>query len=238
MGSDADPKILRKSDNDFRHNRLAFLDHKRSLRGNGVRRAFREMKLWIGENRFKLMKKNDILRVRVDVATLTALQRACADSGCSLSHILRESIVHELARRDGRSGGPAPNKYRESIADAGSDARSACAWLLSSILVGPQPPPRECAEQWQRKQRRVSQLVEALFRAIGVPPDHALPDHALPDYALPDHGHPTHAHSVILGTDLEATGIVGPAVAYMLGAPDPAADGGGHAVVLDQICTT
>jgi hypothetical protein len=54
-------------------------------------------------NRFKLMKKNDILRVRVDVATFTALQRACADSGCSLSHILRESIVRELARRNGKS---------------------------------------------------------------------------------------------------------------------------------------
>ena len=52
------------------------------------------------------MKKNDILRVRVDVATLTALQRACADSGCSLSHILRESIVHELARRNGKSAAP------------------------------------------------------------------------------------------------------------------------------------
>jgi hypothetical protein len=49
------------------------------------------------------MKKNDILRVRVDAATLTALQRACADSGSSLSHILRESIVRELARRDGKS---------------------------------------------------------------------------------------------------------------------------------------
>jgi hypothetical protein len=195
------------------------------------------------------MKKNDILRVRVDVATLSALQRACADSGCSLSHILRESIVHELARRDGRSGGPDLHKYGESVAAAGSDARSACAWLLSSILVGQQPRPRESPEQWQRKQRRVTQLVEALFRAIGVPPDHALPDHALPDHVLPDHvlpdhalpdyGHPTHAHSVILGTELEATGIVGPAAAYILGAPDPAAaDGGCHAVVLDHICAT
>lgn len=179
------------------------------------------------------MKKNDILRVRVDVATLTALQRACADSGCSLSHILRESIVHELARRDARSGDPALNKYGESIADAGSDARSACAWLLSSILLGPQPSPRECAERWRRKQRQVMQLVEALFRAICVPPDHALPDYALPDYY-----HPTHAHSAILGTELQAIGIAGPAAAYILGGPDAAADGGCHAVALDHICTT
>ncbi len=184
------------------------------------------------------MKKNDILRVRVDVATLTALQRACADSGCSLSHILRESIVHELARRDARSGDPALNKYGESIADAGSDARSACAWLLSSILVGPQPSPRECAERWQRKRRQVMQLVEALFRAICVPPDLALPDLALPDYALPDYGHPTHAHSAILGTELQAIGIAGPAAAYILSGPDAAADGGCHAVALDHICTT
>ena len=108
------------------------------------------------------MKKNDILRVRVDVATLAALQRACADSGCSLSHFLRESIVHELARRGGKSG----------------------------------------------------------------------------DDALPGYGHPTHAHRVILGTELEATGIVGPAVAYMRGGPDPAADGGRHSIALDHICTT
>jgi hypothetical protein len=201
------------------------------------------MKLWIGENRFKLMKKNDILRVRVDVATLTALQRACADSGCSLSHILRESIVHELARRDRRSGGPELNKSGESSADAGIDARSACAWLLCSILVGQQPHPTESADRWQRKQQKVTQLLEALFRAIGVPPGHALPDHVLPDHVLPDHalpnyGHPTHAHSAILGTDLEATGIAGPAAAFILGVPDPAADRGGHTVVLDHICTT
>jgi hypothetical protein len=76
------------------------------------------------------MKKNDILRVRVDVATLTALQRACADSGCSLSHILRESIVNELARRNGKSDAPDLNKYGESIAIAGSDAKGACAWPI------------------------------------------------------------------------------------------------------------
>ncbi len=174
------------------------------------------------------MKKNDILRVRVDVATLAALQRACADSGCSLSHFLRESIVHELARRGERSGGPDLNKYRESIADPGSDERSACAWLLSSILVGQQPRPTESAERWQRKQRQVTQLLEALIRVISAPPDSA----------LPDYGHPTHAHSVILGTELEATGIVGPAVAYIWGASDPAADGGRHSVALDHICTT
>lgn len=179
------------------------------------------------------MKKNDILRVRVDVATLTALQRACADSGCSLSHILRESIVHELARREGRSGGPDLNKYGESIAGAGIDARSACAWLLCSILVGQQPHPTESAERWQRKQQKVMQLLEALLRAIGIPPDHALPD-----YALTNYGHPTHAHSAILGTDLEATGIAGPAAAYILGGPDAVADRGGHAMVLDHICTT
>lgn len=95
------------------------------------------------------MKKNDILRVRVDAATLTALQRACADSGCTLSHILRESIVHELARRSRKSDAPDPNKCAESIAIAGSDERGACAWLLSSILVGQPPRPKERAERWQ-----------------------------------------------------------------------------------------
>lgn len=45
----AHPKILRKSDNEFRRNGIAFLDHSRSLRGNGARRGFREMKLWIGD---------------------------------------------------------------------------------------------------------------------------------------------------------------------------------------------
>ena len=141
------------------------------------------------------MKKNDILRVRVDAATLSALQRACTDSGCSLSHILRESIVHELARRNGKPDAPDPGKQGKSIAVAASDERGACAWLLSSILVGEPPRPKERAERWQRKQRRVTRLLESLFRAIGVPPDDAQSD---PAYT-------TIAHSATLGTEMEAT---------------------------------
>jgi hypothetical protein len=138
------------------------------------------------------MKKNDILRVRVDAATLAALQRACTDSGCSLSHLLRESIAHELARRSSAPetadcGGPA-----RSIAMAASDERDACAWLLSSILVG---RPAARAERWQRKQRRVTRLLESLFRAIEVAPDDAEPRPA----------YPTLAHSAMLGTETEAT---------------------------------
>ena len=143
------------------------------------------------------MKKNDILRVRVDAVTLTALQRACADSGSSLSHILRESIVHELARRNGKSDAADLNKYGKSIAIAGSDESGACAWLLSSILVGQRPRAGESGERWQRKQRQVWQLLQTLFRALYVPPDSA---------------RPTNAHNAILGTELEAIRIESEAI--------------------------
>jgi hypothetical protein len=141
------------------------------------------------------MKKNDIVRVRVDAPTLEALQRACADSGCSLSDILRESIVHELARRNGSSKAPDVNKPGKPITLAADDEREACAWLLSSILVGRSPRPEERAERWRRRQRQVTYLIESLFRAICVPPDETLLDPA----------HPTIAHSAILGTESEAT---------------------------------
>ena len=139
------------------------------------------------------MKKNDILRVRVDAATLTALQRVCTNSGCSLSHLLRESIARELARRNSASEAPDAGGQAKSIAIAASDERDACAWLLSSILVG-QPRPKERAERWQRKQRQVTRLLESLFRAIDAPSDEARPDPA----------HPTLAHSALLGTEIEA----------------------------------
>jgi hypothetical protein len=142
---------------------------------------------------FRPMKKNDILRVRVDAPTLEALQRACADSGCSLSEILRDGIVHELARRNGNSKAPDANKPEKSITLAAGNEREACAWLLSSILVGRSPRPKERAERWRGRQRRVTHLLESLFRAICIPPEEILPDAA----------HPVIAHSAILGTESE-----------------------------------
>jgi hypothetical protein len=117
------------------------------------------------------MKKNDILRVRIDIGTLTALKRACEDSGCNLSDIVRQSIARELARRDGNSATRLARlgEFEGSISRDGNGGRGACAQLLSSVLVSQPPRSRGGALRLERKQREVSKLLDALFRALDVP---------------------------------------------------------------------
>ena len=160
------------------------------------------------------MKKNDILRVRIDADTLTALKRICNESGCSLSHVLRESIAREISRFAGNSGVlvPSMNGLKESVTRLSSDDREACARLLSSILIGQQSRRQLSGEQLQCRQREVFQLLEALFRALCTPSAYA---------------QPTRTHRGIHPTGLEATGMVRPALPYMRGDDDLAVEVGG-----------
>jgi metal-sulfur cluster biosynthetic enzyme len=164
------------------------------------------------------MKKNDILRVRIDAVTLAALKRICNEWGCSLSHVLRESVAREITRLEGNSDAlvSSMNGPNESAMRLSRDDREACARLLSSILIG-QPSRRQLsAEQLQRKQREVLQLLEALFGALCAPSAYA---------------QPTRLHEGIHPAGLEATGMARPALPCMRRDDDLAVEVGGPDVV-------
>jgi antitoxin component of RelBE/YafQ-DinJ toxin-antitoxin module len=152
-----------------------------------------------GQGGFGPMKKNDILRVRIDADTLTALKRICNECGCSLSHVLRESIAREISRLEGSPDALVPSTYglSESTMRLSRDNREACARLLSSILIGQRSRRRLKAEQLQNREREVLQLLEALFCALCEPSAYARPART------PRDSHPT---------GLEATGMARPAL--------------------------
>jgi hypothetical protein len=160
------------------------------------------------------MKKNDILRVRIDAVTLAALKRICSEWGCSLSHVLRESVAREISRLGGNSDAlvPSMNGLDESTTRPSRDDREVCARLLSSILMGQQSRRQLSAEQLQRKQREVFQLLESLFGALCAPSAHA---------------QPTRTHQGIHPTGLEAAGVARPALPCPRRDDDLAVDVGG-----------
>jgi hypothetical protein len=172
---------------------------------------------WIVESRmgrFRLMKKNDVLRVRIDADTLTALRRICEESGCNLSQVLRESIAREISRfeRSPDTFHPPTNGDDGAVTRLGKDDRDACARLLSWILIGHRSGRQPNAEQRQRKQREVSQLLEALFCALCAPSAY---------------DQPTEAHRGARPKELEAIGMVRSAVPCMLGDGDISVETGG-----------
>jgi hypothetical protein len=148
------------------------------------------------------MKKNDILRVRIDAATLTALKRISSEWGCSLSHVLRESIAREISRLEGNPDALVPSMkgLSESAVRPSRDDREACARLLSSILVGQRSRRQLKAEQLQRKQREVLQLLEGLFCVLCEPSAYA---------------QATSTHQGIHPAGLEATAMARPALPCM-----------------------
>ena len=120
------------------------------------------------EPRFRLMKKNDILRVRIDAATLAALKRACDASGCSISQILRESIDRELVRRNERSevASESAGALGPAFQSVALDEQSTCARILSSLLITGQMRPREDGARLLQRQRRIARLLESLFQVL------------------------------------------------------------------------
>lgn len=122
------------------------------------------------------MKKSDILRVRIDARMLAALKDVCEASGCNLSHLLRESISRELARRNHNritSEHPPAASSRSS-----KDART-CAQTLSSLLVGLYSATRDSAERLQQKQRKIYRLLESLLRELSHASDLSCPGDTL-----------------------------------------------------------
>jgi hypothetical protein len=122
------------------------------------------------QNRILPMKKTEILRFPSDADTLAALKDLCQQSGRSLSDVLRDSLLRELAHRDGRSRGDANDSRVFGRAASCADGRDRIADVdvLSTLLIGCRSRSGgwEAPEQLQRKHREVSRLLEALLRTL------------------------------------------------------------------------
>jgi hypothetical protein len=137
-----------------------------SFRSHGRRlRRFAEK-----QNRILPMKKTEILRFRSDADTLAALKDLCQQSGRSLSDVLRDSLLRELAHREGgaRGGGNESRVFGRTASCADGRDRLADVDVLSTLLIGcrSRPGAWEAPEQLQRKHREVSRLIEALLRTL------------------------------------------------------------------------
>ncbi len=114
-----------------------------------------------------MKKKTEILKFRIDIATLMTLHDACRETGRTISELLRAILDRELAGRQ-EGLGASPSEAEWSAALKSKDERAECARVLSSILVGPQPTLMASArlENWRAQQREVAALLESLFRAV------------------------------------------------------------------------
>jgi hypothetical protein len=116
------------------------------------------------------MKKTEILRFRSDADTLSALKDLCQQSGRSLSDVLRDSLLRELAHREGGTRGTADESrlFGRAAPCADNRDRTTDVDVLSTLLIGCRTRSGgwEAPEQLQRKHREVSRLLEALLRTL------------------------------------------------------------------------
>jgi hypothetical protein len=119
------------------------------------------------------MKKTEILRFRSDADTLSALKDLCQQSGRSLSDVLRDSLLRELAHREGGTRGTADESrlFGRAAPCADNRDRTTDVDVLSTLLIGCRTRSGgwEAPEQLQRKHREVSRLLEALLRTLDPP---------------------------------------------------------------------
>lgn len=108
------------------------------------------------------MKKNDILRVRIDAKTLAALKDASEASGCNISHLVRDTLNRDLAQRKDMVAPESP----ASCSRPSNDDRRLCAQSLSSLLVGFYSNTSSGAKRLQQRKRKIFQLLDALFREL------------------------------------------------------------------------
>jgi hypothetical protein len=109
------------------------------------------------------MKKNDILRVRIDAKTLAALKDASEASGCNFSHLVRDTLNRGLAQRSKNMVAP---ESPASCSRPSNDDRRLCAQSLSSLLVGFYSNTSSGAKGLQQRKRKIFQLLDALFREL------------------------------------------------------------------------
>jgi hypothetical protein len=107
------------------------------------------------------MKKNEILKVRVDKETHAALMRHCQGMGQSPSWVLRKILEQLIQGNQGGQQAPSAEAW------AGDEPNGRYARSLAAILIAEH---LSMTGRWQQqspnKHREIARLVDALLRAI------------------------------------------------------------------------
>ena len=107
------------------------------------------------------MKKTEILKVRVDKETHTALMRYCEGSQQSPSYVLRKVLGELIQEGNGAHGAVAGGS------EAGKEGRAQYAGSIAAILIAEHlSMTGRQQQQSPNKLREIAQLVDALLQAI------------------------------------------------------------------------
>lgn len=107
------------------------------------------------------MKKTEILKVRVDKETHTALMRYCEGSKQSPSYVLRKVLGELIQQGSGAHGAVAGGS------EAGKEGRAQYAGSIAAILIAEHlSMTGRQQQQSPNRLREIAQLVDALLQAI------------------------------------------------------------------------
>jgi hypothetical protein len=107
------------------------------------------------------VKKTEILKVRVDKETHTALMRYCEGSKQSPSYVLRKVLGELIQQGSGAHGAVAGGS------EAGKEGRAQYAGSIAAILIAEHlSMTGRQQQQSPNRLREIAQLVDALLQAI------------------------------------------------------------------------
>ena len=107
------------------------------------------------------MKKTEILKVRVDKETHTALMRYCEGSKQSPSYVLRKVLGELIQEGNGAHGAVAGGS------EAGKEGRAQYAGSIAAILIAEHlSMTGRQQQQSPNRLREIARLVDALLQAI------------------------------------------------------------------------
>jgi hypothetical protein len=126
------------------------------------------------------MKKTEILKVRVDKETHTALMRYCEGNGQSPSSVLRRILSELIRESDGirpPAGGP-----------EGEDSSRYARGLAAILIAGHLSVTRRAQQQSPNRHHQIARLVDELLQTIcgndGQEPTTHFPSGEMPGPAL------------------------------------------------------
>ena len=134
-----------------------------------------------------MRKKTEILKFRVDIGTLAALQRQCDETKLTLSELLRDMVASGLAAagNDPGDGLIAPLWLVRPSGYLGADEHALCADLLATILTRRSIGLNQTDEMQQKNRRQILRLLNALFRALDEPTERKpFPAKPMDDFAI------------------------------------------------------